>query len=202
MGTDDDLLTLLEVARAGIHDPSETPFQVPWDELPSPAFERQFLQHWWSVRGSWRPEAWTLPLVVLHEGRPIGAQDLMARDFAHCRSVHSGSWLGRGYQARGLGTEARAAVLALAFDGLGAAVAESAYNEANRASARVSAKLGYQLNGESIIAPKGEPVRLVRVRVTPETWRRELVPVAIESLEPCLGLFGCRPLPKEEWTVL
>jgi hypothetical protein len=32
--TDDDLLALLEVARAGIHDPTTTPFQVPWDELP------------------------------------------------------------------------------------------------------------------------------------------------------------------------
>lgn len=202
MGTDDDLLALLGVARAGIHDPSETPLMVPWDELPSPAFERQFLQHWWAVRGAWLAEAWTLPLAVVHEGRPIGLQDLSARDFAHCRSVHSGSWLGSAFQGRGLGTEARAAILALAFDGLGATVAESAYNEANRASARVSAKLGYQPNGEAVMAPKGEPIRLVRVRVTPETWRRDLVPVSIEGLEPCLGLFGCRPMSADEWVVL
>jgi len=37
-------------------NPPATPFKVPWDELPSPAFERSFLLHWWATRGSWRPE--------------------------------------------------------------------------------------------------------------------------------------------------
>ena len=54
--TDDDLLGLMEVARAGVHDPAATPFKFPWDELPSPAFERNFLLHWWASRGSWKPE--------------------------------------------------------------------------------------------------------------------------------------------------
>jgi hypothetical protein len=70
--TDDDLLALLEVARAGIHDPTTTPFQVPWDELPPPAFERNFLLHWWAVRGAWRPDRWTLTLAVIAEGRLVG----------------------------------------------------------------------------------------------------------------------------------
>ena len=77
--TDDDLLALAAVARAGVHDLPGTPFLVPWDELPSPAFERQFLLHWWQVRGSWSPGDWTLGLAVLAEGRPIGIQDLMAQ---------------------------------------------------------------------------------------------------------------------------
>ena len=58
--TDDDLVALAAVVRAGVHDLPVTPFLVPWDELPSPAFERQFLLHWWQVRGSWSPEDWTL----------------------------------------------------------------------------------------------------------------------------------------------
>ena len=41
------------------------------------------------------------------------------------RTVGTGSWLGRPYQGRGIGKEMRGAVLALAFDGLGAEVAET-----------------------------------------------------------------------------
>ena len=114
--TDDDLLGLMEVARAGVHDPAATPFKFPWDELPSPAFERNFLLHWWASRGSWKPERWTLTLAAVAGGRPIGIQDLLARDFAHRRTVSTGSWLGQAYQRRGYGTEMRAAVLSLLRD--------------------------------------------------------------------------------------
>ena len=202
MPTDEDLLALTAVAREGVHDLPGSPFLVPWDELPSPAFERQFLLHWWRVRGTWSPEDWTLSLAVLAEGRPIGLQDVMARDFAHRRTVLTGSWLGREHQGRGLGTEMRAAVLWLAFVELGALVAESGYVDGNEASERVSAKLGYIGNGERIVAPKGTPVTEHAMRVTPETWRRELVPVAIEGLEPSRGLFGEQDLPPTAWATL
>lgn len=199
---DDDLLALAEVARAGIRDPESTAFQIPWDELPSPAFERQFLLHWWQTRGSWTPESWTLTLVAVAAGQPIGVQDLRAQDFAHRRSVMTDSWLGRSYQASGYGTEMRAAVLRLAFEGLGALVAESAYIGDNIGSARVSEKLGYMPNGEGIVAPRGKPLVLHQVRVTPAAWRREIVTVAIENLEPCLGLFGVGEMSKTEWSPL
>jgi RimJ/RimL family protein N-acetyltransferase len=200
--TDDDLLALATVARAGVHDLPTSPFLVPWDELPSPAFERQFLLHWWRVRGSWSPVDWTLGLAVLAEGRPIGIQDLMARDFAHRRTVLTGSWLGLGHQGRGYGTEMRAAVLGLAFDELGALVAESGYVNGNEASARVSAKLGYLANGERLIAPTGMAVTEHEVRVTPATWQRNLVPVTIEGLEACRGLFGEQDLPPTSWATV
>jgi RimJ/RimL family protein N-acetyltransferase len=200
--TDEDLLALTAIAREGVHDLPGSPFLVPWDELPSPAFERQFLLHWWRVRGTWSPEDWTLGLAVLAEGRPIGIQDVMARDFAHRRTVGTGSWLGREHQGQGYGTEMRAAVLWLAFVELGALVAESGYVDGNEASARVSDKLGYLDNGERLVAPKGTPVTEHVVRVTPETWRRDLVPVAIEGLEPCRGLFGERDLSPTAWATL
>jgi hypothetical protein len=60
--TDDDLLELVRVARSGILQEGRSYFAVPWHELPSPAFERQFLLHWWVSRGSWRPTDWTLGL--------------------------------------------------------------------------------------------------------------------------------------------
>jgi RimJ/RimL family protein N-acetyltransferase len=198
--TDDHLLELLEVARAGLHDPDDHPFLVPWDELPSPAFERQFLLYWWRARGSWSPGGWTLPLAAFLDGRPVGIQDLTAEGFPQRRSVLTGSWLGREMQRRGLGTEMRAAALALAFDGLGALEATSGYLVGNRASAGVSEKLGYVANGARIcrLTAEGEPVTEQALRVTPETWRRDVVPVTIENLEPCLGLFGARPQTSEE----
>ena len=200
--TDDDLLALAAVSRAGVHDLPGTPFLVPWDELPSPAFERQFLLHWWRVRGSWSPDDWTLGLAVLADGRPIGIQDLMARDFVHRRTVLTGSWLGLEHQRQGYGTEMRAAVLWLAFEELGALVAESGYVHGNEASARVSSKLGYLPNGERLIAPTGTAITEHAVRVTATTWRRGLVPVAIEGLEPCRGLFGERDLPGAAWATV
>ena len=200
--TDDDLLALAKVARGGIHDATVTPFPVAWDELPSPAFERNFPTHWWVARGSWKPENWTLTLAVIAGEEAIGIQDLMAKDFSTRRSVASGSWLGQAFQGHGYGTEMRAAMLWLAFEGLGALVAESGYIAGNSASVRVSEKLGYVPNGESIVAARGEPLTERLVRVTPPTWHRDLVPVTIENLEPCLGLFGVGELARSEWSPL
>jgi RimJ/RimL family protein N-acetyltransferase len=200
--TDDDLLALVEVARAGIVDPGRTVFVVPWHLLPSPAMERQFLQHWWRNRGSWDPSRWALGLALVEEGRPVGMQEVLATDFAIRRVVQSGSWIGREFQGRRLGTEARAAILALAFDGLGAEFAESGYFKGNERSARVSEKLGYETIGEEILAIEGRRTVEVRVRCSRESWRRDTVPVTIEGLEPCLGLFGAHPLAPEEWARL
>jgi RimJ/RimL family protein N-acetyltransferase len=197
--TDDDLLELAKVVQAGIVDADRTVFLVPWHQLPSPALERQFLQHWWRNRGSWNPSNWQLGLAMFEDGRPVGMQDVIARDFAIRHVVQSGSWIGREFQGRGLGTEARAAILALAFDGLGATTAESGYFQGNAASARVSEKLGYQRLYEEIEAIEGKRMIEVRVRCTPETWKSELVPVTIEGLEPCLKLFGVGELAPEEW---
>jgi hypothetical protein len=129
-------------------------------------------------------------LVVTENGRPIGLQEVMARDFAVKRVVNSGSWLGRNFQGRGLGTEARAAILALAFDGLSADAAESGYIEGNGSSARVSEKLGYRVHGDEVFAIEGKRQLEIKVRCTRATWHRDLVPVTIEGLRPCLKLFG------------
>jgi RimJ/RimL family protein N-acetyltransferase len=200
--TDTDLIELMSVARAGIVDPDRTVFMVPWHLLPSPAMERQFLLHWWRNRGSWDPAKWSLGLALVADGRPIGVQEVMGDDFSIRRVVQSGSWIGREFQGRGLGTEARAAILALAFDGLGAEFAESGYFEGNERSSRVSEKLGYEVIGTEVLAIEGKRMVEVRVRCSRDGWRRDLVPVTIEGLEPCLGLFGARPLGPDEWATL
>lgn len=197
--TDDDLLELVRVARSGVVDEGRTVFLVPWHQLPSPAMERQFLLHWWRTRGTWSPTRWQLPLAAIVDGRPVGMQDLMGTDFAITRTVSSASWLGREFHGRGYGTEMRAAILGLAFDGLGAEVANSGYFEGNAPSARVSEKLGYLPDGDEAYAVEGKRVIEHKVRATPATWRRDLMPVTIEGLEPCLSLFGLGDLSPEEW---
>jgi RimJ/RimL family protein N-acetyltransferase len=188
--TDDDLFALIEVARAGVHDPDQMPFAVAWTDLAPPAFEQSFLSFFWGCRASWTPEAWQLPLAVVLEDRPVGIQDLKATGFPTLRTVETGSWLGRAYQRQGLGTEMRAAVLALAFDGLGALVATSGVIEGNAASERVSQKLGYEPNGEALVAPRGIPVVEHRYRLTRERWDPDRYPVRIEHLEACRAMFG------------
>jgi RimJ/RimL family protein N-acetyltransferase len=200
--TDDDLLELVRVARAGIVDEDRIVFLLPWHRLPSPAFERQFLLHWWGHRGRWDPKGWSLGLALVKDGQPIGIQQVVARDFAVKRTVSTGSWIGREFQGQGLGTEARAAILALAFEGLGAQAAESGYLEGNAVSARVSQKLGYRETGDDFFAIEGKRLREIKVRCTPETWVRDLVPVTIEGLEPCLGLLGVGELPPDQWATL
>jgi len=192
--TDDELVALAALARAGIHDAAEMPFAFPWSTKESPRFEREFAQYHWGARASWRPADWSLDLMAVRGGRPIGMQGIFAREFATFRTVKTGSWLGRDFQGRGLGKEMRAAVLALAFDGLGAEVAKTEAFVVNTASAGVSRSLGYEPNGVGRLAPLGEPRDTLRFRMTREMWRsRERPPVAIEGLEGCRELFGGGP---------
>jgi RimJ/RimL family protein N-acetyltransferase len=189
--TDDEVLALMDVAKAGIHPADEMPFGVAWSVLPSPEFERGFVQHHWLMRATWTPDAWTLNLMVESDGRPIGSQTIGATSFTIHRTVDTGSWLGREWQGRGLGREMRAAVLALAFDGLGARVAETAAFLDNDASAGVSRSLGYEEDGRGALAPQGVSRETQRYRMTADAWRsRPRPPVTIEGLDACRVLFG------------
>src|SRR6187401_1729163 len=138
MPTDDDVVELLEVAKAGIHLPDEMPFGIAWTTLEGAAFDWGFMQHYWRTRAAFTPEVWFLNFMVELDGRPIGAQSLGAEEFAIYRTVHTGSWLGLEHQGRGLGKEMRAAVLGFAFEGLDALVAESSAFVDNAASNGVS----------------------------------------------------------------
>jgi len=189
--TDDEIVELIAVARAGIHDDDEMPFGVAWSIQPSPEFEQGFLRHHWEARASWSPDDWALHLVVTLDGRPIGTQSLLARRFAVYQMVHSGSWLGRAWQGRGFGKEMRSAVLSLGFDGLGARSAETDAFLDNAASNAVTRAVGYEPNGFMEMAPQGIPRPAQRYRLAVEAWRsRPRPPVVIEGLDACLDLFG------------
>lgn len=188
---DEDMPAFIDLAKAGIHPPDEMPFGVAWSVVPSPAFEHGFVQHHWLMRATWTPEAWTLNLMVELDGSAIGTQTLAAKDFAIHRTVDTGSWLGRAFQGRGFGKEMRSAVLSLAFEGLGARVAESSAFLDNLASSGVSRALGYTDNGRGSLAPQGVARETQRFRITVDDWRsRPRPPVAIDGLEACRELFG------------
>src|SRR5512134_3728621 len=70
--TDEDLLELMDVARAGIHPPDVMPFASTWSTLPSPAFERGYLAYHWGNRAAWTPESWELGAAAFLDGRPVG----------------------------------------------------------------------------------------------------------------------------------
>jgi RimJ/RimL family protein N-acetyltransferase len=189
--TDDDLVDFIQLAKAGIHPPDEMPFGVAWTTVPSPAFERNSFQHYWGSRASLTPENWNLNLMVELAGRPIGAQSVGAEGFAIHRTVHTGSWLGREFQGRGIGKEMRAAVLGFAFDGLGAQVAESSAFLDNHASNGVSRALGYEENGFGSLAPQGVARVTQKFRMTAEAWRARPRPaLAIEGLDGIRDQFG------------
>jgi RimJ/RimL family protein N-acetyltransferase len=188
---DDELARLCAIAQAGIHDPGEMPFSIPWTDKPSPRFEREFAQFHWGIRAQWQPDAWNLELMVVANGEPIGSQGILARDFATYGLVGTGSWLGRAFQGKGYGKEMRGAVLALAFEGLDAKVAVTEAFVDNRASAGVSRALGYRENGIGRAAPRGQPIDTLRFRMTADDWRSRARPhVEIEGLEASLDLFG------------
>ncbi|WP_328888918.1 GNAT family N-acetyltransferase [Streptomyces sp. NBC_00316] len=182
---------LASVAAAGVHAPDSMPFTVPWTDTPPDERGRGVFQHVLGSIANWSVRDWVLSLAVLHEGEVVGRQDLGATDFAATREVNTGSWLGLTHQGQGIGTEMRAAVLHLAFAGLGARTATSSAMTDNPRSLGVSRRLGYLPDGLQVAALRGAPVTLQRLRIDRERWEaHRTVDVRIEGLDACRKDFG------------
>jgi RimJ/RimL family protein N-acetyltransferase len=196
LATDDDLLELIEIAKRGIHPMGECPFSFPWSEVPSPQFERNFLQFHWRCRSEWKPDNWTLELAVRHRGTLVGSQGMIGRQFGIRRAISSGSWIGLESQGHGIGTQMRAAMLGLAFDHLDALTAQSGYLDFNEASKRVSEKLGYVPDGIEIhgidSTTRDGAVRRIehRMLLTREAWQTHRPEgIEVNGLERCKEMF-------------
>jgi RimJ/RimL family protein N-acetyltransferase len=186
-----DLEALARLAAGGIHDPARQPFAVAWTDAPPQERALSVLQYQWGRWAAWKASHWTLELAVVHDGTVVGTQGISAHDFAVRREVSSGSWLGLTHQGQGIGTQMRAAILFLAFEGLGAQHAVSAAFDFNAASLGVSRKLGYRDDGIEVAAVRGRPAVDQRLRLDRATWQAtQSVPVEIDGLEPCLPHFG------------
>jgi RimJ/RimL family protein N-acetyltransferase/predicted GNAT family acetyltransferase len=181
-----ELRQLYEVAASGIHEPSFMPFEFAWtDGLNEP----NFLAYHAEKLATFGAESWELPLVAFLDGRPVGVQSVSAQGFASEHTVSTGSWLGRPFQGQGLGTEMRAAVLTLAFDGLGAATARSGAIQGNAQSLGVSQKFAYEHTGISTVSPRNIPVEHANLELLRERFRSP-VPVELAGLAGLLELFG------------
>ncbi|MDN5919584.1 MAG: GNAT family N-acetyltransferase [Pseudonocardia sp.] len=193
---DDDasLLELVALAHTGIHPAEKMPFQQAWTDAEPAYLGRGMLQHFWSERAAVGPDRWSLHFVVRHDGAVAGVQSLTASRFGVLRDVATGSYLGRPFQSRGLGTEMRAAVLAFAFDHLGATSARSEYLEGSVASCRISERLGYRRDGTARVAPRGEPVVQQRVVLDPSGFIRPSWTLQVEGYSSDLaGLLTATP---------
>jgi RimJ/RimL family protein N-acetyltransferase len=190
---DDDAVAVADLAAAGVHDRGWMPFSFPWTDVEPPLQQRHSLQHIWLTRAQWSAERWHMPMVVVVEGDIVGVQALEAEQYAVLRSVLTGSWLGRRYQGKGIGTEMRAAVLHLAFAGLGAEYALSGAFADNDASIAVSRRLGYEEAARRRVVRRDAPTWAVDFRLPRSRWdehRRD--DISLVNLEPCLELFGAK----------
>jgi RimJ/RimL family protein N-acetyltransferase len=183
-----DLLALAAMLPGDVgHDPRLAMFE-------SQSFEenerRLFCQGYWRSMGNWDPSSWELHFVVSVGGELVGVQTLEGGDFPRLRTVDTASWLISSMRGRGIGVAMRTAVLALAFDHLGAVAAISSATLANVASLGVSRRVGYAENGRSrIVDTSGDVVELQNFRLDAASWPGALVTVSgLDAARPWFGL--------------
>ena len=189
---DDDLArTLAELAIDGVHAPDAMPFNIPWTRQAPEVMRVEYPKHVWANRATFTAADWKLNFAVLVDGEVVGCQDAFAREYRITRQFETGSWLGLRHQGRGIGTEMRAAVLHLCFEGLGADRAVTGAWEDNPSSQAVTRKLGYADDGWTFKVREGERARMLRFAMTREEWLpRRRDDVVVEGLAPCLPLLG------------
>jgi RimJ/RimL family protein N-acetyltransferase len=189
--TEAELPAFADIIEGGLHPPGEMPFGMAFTDPPTPERNVSSYQWWMGSRGRFSADDWALTLGVWEAGRAVGFQDVRAERFPVFRTVHTGSWLGLPDQGRGIGKLMRQAVLALAFDHLGARFAETSAFLDNAASNRVSLGVGYEPNGFGELAPHGVPRPTQNFRMSLEGWHARPRPeVRVEGLDACLHLFG------------
>lgn len=187
----DDLLALATLAGEGVHGEELMPFLVPWTRGTPEDRARSVLRWNWRCWGEWEPTKWSWQAVVVADGRVVGSQGVQSTDFGVCREVETGSWLGLAHQGQGLGKEMRAAVLHLAFGGLGADRALTGAFDDNAACLGVTRSLGYRPNGERTLAVEGvcrRELLFVLDRADWQAQRRD--DVELEGVQAARPLFG------------
>ena len=114
-------------------------------------------------------------------------------NFSTLGTVTTFSWLSVDQRGHGLGHEMRAAILHLAFDGLGAKEASSDAFVDNHGSNAISRGLGYEPNGSEWATRQGKPALLNRWRLTRDDWeQRRRDDIQVHNIEACHALL---PLP-------
>ena len=186
----DDLVALAALAAEGVHEEDKMPFYTPWTRGTPMERARNVLRWNWKGWGQWDPDKWSWGAVTVVDGVVVGTQGMQATDYGVCRTVETGSWLGRAHQGQGIGKEMRGAMLHLAFAGLDAETATTGAFSANAASLGVT-PLGYRENGAKHHSVEGRRVRELMFTLDRTTWeqtRRE--DITLEGVEAARPLFG------------
>jgi RimJ/RimL family protein N-acetyltransferase len=180
--TDDLLGPVADLAIKGVHDPDFMPFFVPWSIAPAEDMPRNMAQFHWGQRASFSAEKWAMDLAVFYDGQLVGSQGFGTRDFLITRTGETGSWLGREFHGRGIGTAMRKVICAFIFDHLDAKlITSSAYTD-NPASLGVSRKCGYRENGVSMRNRMGKPATLQLLILEPGNLTRYEHELTVEGL--------------------
>jgi RimJ/RimL family protein N-acetyltransferase len=181
--TDDDLVTLAELAGRGVHAPERMPFTYPWTDADPAELPLRFAQYHWRTRAEFAPDAWEIDLGVWHDGTLVGVQGLSTTKYLVTRTGETGSWLGLEHQGRGIGTAMRQAMCAFVFDHLDAAELTSGAFTDNPASLAVSRKLGYRENGRTRRERRpGELATTAELVLTPGDFVRGEHPVEVTGV--------------------
>ena len=179
---DSDLPAYSELISSQLFADPAAPYVFDWSSRDPEVRLRESLQFMWRGRADISPERWGLQMGAFEGNTLVGSQDVSASDFERRRVVRSGSYLRLDAQGRGIGTLMRQMVLVLAFDHLGAERAESAAVVGNDRSLAVSRHCGYHFDGTEISLNGDARVEMQRVTVTPDTFVRPRVDVAVRGL--------------------
>jgi RimJ/RimL family protein N-acetyltransferase len=188
--TDELIVELCDVAEAGIHDPGEMPFHHPWSTAPAGQLSPNTAAYHWGKRSAFSPDDFCLDLAALLDGRVIGAQGVAATHFPVTRTGETGSWLGREFQGRGLGTAMRRAFCALLFDHLGFEEITSAAFLDNPASLGVSRNVGYRPTTVRRLERQGVLALNQGLVLTPDTFVRGDVTVEVTGADAVRAFIG------------
>lgn len=191
--TDEVATELAILAGHGVHDPSTSPFYVPWTDLDPPDLQRGVMQFHWRSRAETTPTNWRVPFAVEADGHIVGSTDLAATDFPVLRQFETGSWLGLEFQGRGLGKELRIATLAFGFMALDAQRATTGAWHDNLPSLGVTRSLGYEVSGSRRAVRRDRPDTLLgfhmdRAAYLANVHRDDIEIVGADATRELLGL--------------
>lgn len=192
--TDEHLPALCRLAWEGIHAPERMPFYFPWTDAAPEEVGRAVATYHWRQRAEFTRDHWTLNFCVWFEGELVGLQGIETNDYLITRSGETGSWLGRRYQGKGIGTAMRQAICAFAFDHLDAEEVTSGAFLDNPASLAVSRKVGYRSNGVRRLKRRDSLAENQMLVLKPDHFVRG-VPIQAEGVEPFRRFIGLDEAP-------